>query len=484
MPCEQIDALIPETQASLGSLISRPRLTEPLLTRPPFRFLHDIVSEVTKVTGFAEGLYDETESNSANIKVRGSCACAWRTPLTPHHVRAQDKESKVAYLQKIIDCVSFALGLKIQIRPSKVVAGLEPESTNIFLQHLAAAARDPNVDGPAAVARVLAGETTMARAAAPPPQPAPQPEAPPSHSAAREEQPRPPPPPPPAGPQSAQAQPAGRDDVSMPTPATTDALNTFQSEAVNDEGVSGLAPRAERPRTARRAPPRVTSNTVRVDSVARPDEATRQNIIREGAGALGDEDEDEETVIVVDEAGAPLKADVQLNDSDGAGHGKIVQDIIKAQKEMDAAHEGDGDGDVTPGATEETPPADKGIILGRNRGGGKDKARSKDDVEKLRHEIQALCQACNPLGKSLQYVHEDLEAMNRELQQWRSQYAKHQRRMEEEGSQTDSSMQQLHASLQEADSFITEEKEKIRALKSHIIRNEATIDKLLQGVVS
>jgi len=94
-----------ETQQTLGELIKRPKLTEALLQKPPFRFLHDVVSEVTKVTGFASGLYQEDELNSAKIK---------------------DKDSKLAYLAKIIKCVEFALNTSISIRVGKWLQASRP----------------------------------------------------------------------------------------------------------------------------------------------------------------------------------------------------------------------------------------------------------------------------------------------------------------------------------------------------------------------
>lgn len=108
-------AVVKKTQDSLGKVIKKPPLTEKLLSKPPFRYLHDIISEVTKSTGFLEGLFEDNEKVAANVK---------------------DKESKIQYLQKAIDAVGLVLGSQLGVRPSKIIAGQEPEKTNEFLQYL------------------------------------------------------------------------------------------------------------------------------------------------------------------------------------------------------------------------------------------------------------------------------------------------------------------------------------------------------------
>lgn len=58
----------------------------------------------------------------------------------PHTQNTQDKDAKLRYLEKVVSAVGAATALPVPARPSKILAGLEPEATNVLLQMLAAAA--------------------------------------------------------------------------------------------------------------------------------------------------------------------------------------------------------------------------------------------------------------------------------------------------------------------------------------------------------
>ncbi|XP_022596995.1 TRAF3-interacting protein 1 isoform X1 [Seriola dumerili] len=129
-------AVVKKTQDTLGKVIKKPPLTEKLLSKPPFRYLHDIFSEVIRTTGFMKGLYGENEMKSDNVK---------------------DKDSKIVFLQKAIDVVMLVSGEPLAAKPARIVAGHEPEKTNELLQAIAKCCLN-KLSSDDAVKRVLAGE--------------------------------------------------------------------------------------------------------------------------------------------------------------------------------------------------------------------------------------------------------------------------------------------------------------------------------------
>ncbi|XP_020713617.1 TRAF3-interacting protein 1 [Ceratitis capitata] len=106
-------SVIKRTQQTLGKYVKKPPLTEKLLTKPPFRFLHDVFNAVIKETGCFAGLYTPEELNSENIK---------------------DRDDKMRFLQKMIDVIKLISSKPLTVRTSKIVAGQEPEKTNELLQ--------------------------------------------------------------------------------------------------------------------------------------------------------------------------------------------------------------------------------------------------------------------------------------------------------------------------------------------------------------
>lgn len=53
-------------------LFSKPPMTEKLLSRPPFKYLFDVVMALMKSTHFAEGLYAEDELDPGAYAVLNS----------------------------------------------------------------------------------------------------------------------------------------------------------------------------------------------------------------------------------------------------------------------------------------------------------------------------------------------------------------------------------------------------------------------------
>ena len=87
-------------------------MTEKLLCKPPFRYLHDIFTSTLQATGFGNGLYNDAELDGKSIT---------------------EKDAKIEFLSKLVALVEFMTGEKIDVKPNKIVAGLEADKTNEFL---------------------------------------------------------------------------------------------------------------------------------------------------------------------------------------------------------------------------------------------------------------------------------------------------------------------------------------------------------------
>ena len=77
-------------------------MSEKLLNKPPFRYLHDIFTATMGKTGFGEGLYQGDELNSKAY---------------------EDKDSKLKFLVKLVTLVEMVTEEKQDIKPSMVLAG-------------------------------------------------------------------------------------------------------------------------------------------------------------------------------------------------------------------------------------------------------------------------------------------------------------------------------------------------------------------------
>ncbi|XP_065207506.1 TRAF3-interacting protein 1 [Planococcus citri] len=114
-------SLIKEVQTGLGKYIKKPPLNEKLLKKPPFRYLHDLITSIIRETGFLDGLYSATELSSENVK---------------------DKDAKLNFLDKLISAVKKVTGKNVAARSGKIIAGLEVNKTLELLLIIAKAIED------------------------------------------------------------------------------------------------------------------------------------------------------------------------------------------------------------------------------------------------------------------------------------------------------------------------------------------------------
>lgn len=116
---EDEEPWIQSTCDLLANIIEMPNHSRRYLKRPPVGFIHFIMVEVIRVTNFAEGLFCEEEKSVAYLS---------------------DRESRLRFVEKAIQCVRLALGEDLDISAKKVICGLEADKTSGWLRKLHQAA--------------------------------------------------------------------------------------------------------------------------------------------------------------------------------------------------------------------------------------------------------------------------------------------------------------------------------------------------------
>jgi septal ring factor EnvC (AmiA/AmiB activator) len=108
---------------------------------------------------------------------------------------------------------------------------------------------------------------------------------------------------------------------------------------------------------------------------------------------------------------------------------------------------------------------------------------TEQDVEFMKKAIQMLCQSTNPLGKSIDFVTDDVDSMSKEYEKWRKESISCTSGLEDQIKITEEATAPLNNQLAELEEKIREQQNKIAAAKALVMRNDITIQNLLYSMI-
>eukprot|EP01029_Cantina_marsupialis_P004441 TRINITY_DN1444_c0_g1_i1.p1 TRINITY_DN1444_c0_g1~~TRINITY_DN1444_c0_g1_i1.p1 ORF type:complete len:533 (-),score=238.42 TRINITY_DN1444_c0_g1_i1:88-1686(-) len=458
-PNEEIYDINTEIGATIAYMtsigIDSSRLKEKHLSRPPFRFLHDLVIRTMGKTNSYEGLYSEEEMNGKTVNDQGGAA-------------------KAAWVKKITSAVEFAVQKEDLLNAKMVVSGKEPSKTNKFLQYFAYST--VNCDTNAAVAAVLGG-TSSPPAAEPVQQhiqeTAPEPQKP--KPAPPVEKPKPKPAPivePPVS--MVEDMPEGLPQKPLAAGPMIAAHGEIDLDLV-DNGNDELEPMDERPKmlarpvTARRKPPKVKQNVKEVVSEADKVKSQGVAVMLEGG-----EESDDDDMVVEERPQSPVIDAAALEGQ----HGKLVQEILKERNEENESKAGEGGEDETG--------KDRGILLkGRKKNRSKaGSVYSQAEIDNVRNSIQSICRIAQPLGRCLQFLPDDLESMDKEIALWKMKEKEYEDDLKHLKEETDRELAPLRKKLADVEEKIRQEKTLINEGKARVARNRIRVKELMRNLIA
>jgi len=86
---------------------------------------------------------------------------------------------------------------------------------------------------------------------------------------------------------------------------------------------------------------------------------------------------------------------------------------------------------------------------------------NENDIEFMKKAIQILCQSTNPLGKSIDFVTDDVDSMSKEYEHWRKESIACTQALEEQQKVTEEVVQPLQDQLAELEEKIKEQQAKV-----------------------
>lgn len=428
----------------MGALITRPTLKPNLLQKPPFRFLHDIVSSlIGAAANWPAEYFSSEESDSATL---------------------DSSEKKMSWLKRLIEVVEAATGEDLSgVQVKKIVAGLEADKTNLLLQALARAAASgvtakEAMERRAGGAKAKEAESKAASRVTPV-----------KVTAAAT-----------AAPVEAVTSPqvpklALKSVDEPPPPIVAPVVPGVDQEAVG---------RLERPMTARQGPPKPKPTAaveekaeVREEKEAdtkadsKPAAANnkaaaaaaekRKGLIVEGEQVEEDEIA-EEAAVDTQQAEQSIKQ-FEEEKLDASEQGGLMRKILQSTNDANAADPSNG----AVSLATLTP------------------ASSADDRSSaLRAQLQRLCQSITPLGRVMECVVDDMDDMAREMSRWRKQREEYEASVEEERRQSVRVVEPLQVQLEECERRLVEWERKVMVQKSVLWRNEHNLHKLMQQKVA
>ncbi|NWY30188.1 MIPT3 protein, partial [Pheucticus melanocephalus] len=221
--------------------------------------------------------------------------------------------------------------------------------------------------------------------------------------------------------------------------------------------------RIPRPGSARPAPPRVKHQES--SELLTPERSgsakTAPSMLREQQ--VSDE-EDEQFVV---ETAGPLPEMPKKNPVFSTGG--LVKRILETKKDYEASQK-----------SSQTTNREKPIVSEASR------KRERDlvvkEMEKFQGSIQTVCQHVLRLGRMVDYIQEDVDAMRNELLLWRQENREHAEALRREQSITDSTLEPLKAELAELEQLMKDQQEKICAAKANNLRNDEKIQRMILSI--